>query len=90
MDKKQKCLETVERVKKALKQKVRESWSPSEKKAIQERGELEADFYQVWYKLCKLETMERWIEKHGFLTGSQTRILREYIGENQWKKLKEF
>jgi hypothetical protein len=51
---------------------------------------MEADFYQIWYRLCKIDTMEKWTNNHGYLTRSQVNILKEYVGEYQWKKLKEF
>ena len=90
MDRKERYFKTIKNVKELLKQKIRESWTTGERKEVQRRGEMEADFYQIWYRLCKLETMEKWINVHGYLTRSQINILKEYVGEDQWKKLKEF
>jgi hypothetical protein len=82
----QKVLDDVELI---LKRSVRDKWTRFEAKEIEKRGETEADFYQVWYKLCKLETMRKWVSVHGYLTNSQVRILKEYIGVRQWKEIKD-
>ena len=71
-------LKWINRVEEKLKQRVRESWSPSEQKDIVLRGEKEADFYQIWFKICKLESMRRWVNNTGKLTRSQREILKEY------------
>lgn len=71
-------MQQIERVEKKLKDRVREGWSPWERKEVQSRGELEADFYQIWFKLCKLESMRRWVRKYGKLTRSYKIILRGY------------
>ena len=68
----------VVKVKKWLKKLEREKWSNTEKKEILIRGEKNADFYRIWYKLCWLDHLLEWIEKHGYITRSQKRILEEY------------
>ena len=68
----------IEAVEAKLKARVRESWSPSEHREIQARGEMEADFYHIWFKLCKLDSMRRWVSKYRKLTRNDKRILREY------------
>jgi len=84
---KEKCLRVLSSVENALKQNVRETWTLFERREIKKRGETEADFYQIWYKLCKIDTMKKWVNTHGYLTRSQRIILKEYIGEMQWKKM---
>ena len=68
----------IERVEAKLKARVRESWTPSERREVQERGEMEADFFQIWFKLCKLDSMRRWVSKYRKLTRNDKRILKEY------------
>jgi len=85
MNKKEKCLSIVNNAESILKEKIRETWTQFERKEIKKRGEAEADFYQIWYQLCKLETMKKWVNVHGYLTRSQRIILKEYIGERKWK-----
>jgi len=68
----------IERVEAKLKSRVRESWTPSERRAVQARGEVDADFFRIWFKLCKLESMRRWVNNYGNLTRNDRRILKEY------------
>jgi hypothetical protein len=77
MDKRE-ALRWIDNVEDRLKAKVRTAWSPSERREIELRGELEADFYQIWFKLCKLESIRRWVNNYGKLTRSQRNILKEY------------
>jgi len=78
MSKKDKCLKEINEVETELKRRVRELWTAVERKKIKERGEEDADFYQIWYKLCKLETITSWVNNYGYLTRSQKHILKEY------------
>lgn len=70
--------QNIDRVEKRLRDRIRQSWSNAEREEIRERGELEADFYRIWYKLCKLDSMRRWVKNYGKLTRSYRRILKEY------------
>ena len=61
-----------------LKEREREKWSNIETQKINERGEQDADFYRIWYKLCWLDRLLKWVEKYEYFTNSQKRILKEY------------
>lgn len=78
MIKKKKLLLEVNEIENSLKSKVRERWTKSEREEIKNRGEIEADFYQIWYEICKLESMRKWVKVHGYFTNSQKEILKEY------------
>ena len=76
--KKDKILQWIDSVERGLKIKTRQSWVFVERLEIQKRGEEDADFYKIWFKLCKLERIRYLVKKMGMLTRSQRKFLKEY------------
>jgi len=75
---KDKILQWIDTVEEGLKTKTRQSWSFLEESEIKKRGEEGADFYKIWFKLCKLERIRYLVKKMGMLTRSQRKFLKEY------------
>lgn len=71
----------LEQLETLLKQKARERWSFAERREIEERGELNADFYLVWDKLCIVWNMKTWLEKYGYLTYNQKIMIKQFKKE---------
>ena len=78
---KDKWLEKLDEVEKLLKLKAGERWSSSEKQEILKRGEVSADYYMIWDKLCIIWNMKEWVKKYGYLTYNQKVMLKKFKSE---------
>ena len=74
-------IQRLDQLEKLLKQKARDRWSFAEQREIEKRGELDADFYMVWDKLCIVWHMKAWVEKYGCLTYNQRVMIKQFKKE---------